>query len=58
MSNDERLEELQALEEFLKAAVPALDEVTAKAAAPAERLRRLLTAPDKRAELLEMAGRC
>ena len=33
----------------------ALDEVTAKAMAPAEKLRSLLQAPDKRKALLDMA---
>lgn len=52
----ERLEELEALLEFLGPAIKALDEVTAKAAEPAERLRKLLQSQDKRETLLEMAG--
>lgn len=56
VSNEDRLAELESLQEFLGPALAALDEVTAKAAAPAERVRRLLQAPDKRATLLEMAG--
>lgn len=54
--NEERLAELESLLEFLGPAIKALDEVTAKAAEPAERLRKLLQAPDKRETLLEMAG--
>lgn len=56
MSNDERVAELESLLEFLGPAITALDEVTAKAAEPAERLRKLLQAQDKRETLLEMAG--
>jgi hypothetical protein len=33
-----------------------VDETVAARSAPAERLRRLLSAPDKKATLLEMAG--
>lgn len=54
--NQERLAELESLQEFLGPALAALDDVTAKAAAPAERARKLLQAPDKRAMLLDMAG--
>lgn len=54
--NEQRLQELEALESFLMDAVKALDEVTSKAAAPAERLRKLLQAPDKRQALLDMAA--
>lgn len=54
--NEERLAELEALKEFLQDAIKALDESTVNAAAPADRLRQLLQAPDKRATLLEMAG--
>lgn len=56
VSNQDRLAELESLQEFLGPAIAALDEVTTKAAAPAERMRRLLQAPDKREMLLEMAG--
>ncbi len=56
VSKMDRLAELESLQEFLVAAVAALDETTAKAAAPAERVRKLLQAQDKKATLLEMAG--
>lgn len=55
-SNEQRLQELEALESFLTDAVKALDDVTAKAAAPADRLRKLLQSPDKRRALLDMAA--
>lgn len=54
--NEQRLQEFEALESFLGDAVKALDDVTSKAAAPAERLRKLLQAPDKRKALLDMAA--
>ncbi|KAK9834063.1 hypothetical protein WJX81_006953 [Elliptochloris bilobata] len=55
-SNAGRLAELERLQEFLQAAVAAVDATVAARSAPAERLRRLLSAPDKKATLLQMAG--
>ena len=46
----------QVLRTSISLLTQALDEVTAKAAAPAERVRSLLQAPDKRKALLAMAG--
>ena len=54
--NAGRLAELEHLQEFLQAAVAAVDATVAVQSAPAERLRRLLSAPDKKATLLQMAG--
>ena len=44
------------LQEYLKDAVTKLDSQIEGKVAPAERMRRLLTAKDKKATLLEMAG--
>ena len=54
--NAGRLAELERLQEFLQEAVAAVDATVAVQSAPAERLRRLLSAPDKKATLLQMAG--
>jgi len=54
--NDDRVAELEMLRDFLKNAVQAFDAQAAALAAPAARMRKLLTAKDKRATLLEMAG--
>jgi hypothetical protein len=54
--NEDRVAELEMLRDFLKGAVEAFDAQAAALAAPAARMRKLLTAKDKRATLLEMAG--
>ena len=54
--NQGRLAEMERLQEFLQAAVEAVDETVAAKSAPADRLRKLLSAPDKKATLLQMAG--
>lgn len=54
--NQDKLAELETLKEFLEDAIKAVDEATQTIAAPAERLRMLLAAPDKKAALLELAG--
>ena len=54
--NEDRVAELEMLRDFLKQAVAAFDAQAAALAAPAERMRKLLTAKDKRATLLEMAS--
>jgi hypothetical protein len=54
--NEDRVAELELLREFLTDAVAAFDAKAAALAAPAERMRKLLTSKDKRATLLEMAG--
>ena len=54
--NEDRVAELEMLRDFLKQAIAAFDAQAAALAAPAERMRKLLTAKDKRATLLEMAG--
>ena len=53
--NPDALAELEVLRDVLKEGVAALDANAAALKAPAERLRKLLTAPDKRATLLAMA---
>ena len=52
----DRVAELEMLQEYLKDAVTKLDSQIEGKVAPAERMRRLLTAKDKKATLLEMAG--
>lgn len=54
--DDERIAELALLQQYLEEALAALDAVTKTMTAPADRLRRLLTAQDKAAMLYEMAG--
>lgn len=46
------------LQQYVEEALAALDAVTKTMTAPADRLRRLLTAKDKAAMLYEMAGTC
>jgi hypothetical protein len=53
---EDRLAELEGLKLFLVSAVARLDAKTQKITAPAERLKKLLTAPDKKAAILEMAA--
>ncbi|CAK0783772.1 hypothetical protein CVIRNUC_006972 [Coccomyxa viridis] len=55
-ANMDRVAELEMLQEYLKDAVTKLDSQIEGKVAPAERMRRLLTAKDKKATLLEMAG--
>lgn len=54
--DEERLAELEGLRAYLNAAAAAVDSATALVAAPADRLKALLAAPDKKAALLELAG--
>lgn len=51
-----RLQEIEALREFLIATVKLLDDRTAQITAPKERLMTLLTSKDKKAAIMEMAG--
>lgn len=53
--NEDALAELEVLRDVLKEGVAAVDANAAALKAPAERLRKLLTAPDKKAALLAMA---
>lgn len=52
-----RLEEIESLREFLIANVKVIDERTAQIAAPAQRLKTLLMSKDKKATILDMAGK-
>ena len=52
-----RIAELEGLQNFLKEGVAAIDSRTSALAAPTERLRKLLTAKDKKATINEMAGK-
>ncbi|KAK9820504.1 hypothetical protein WJX72_011080 [[Myrmecia] bisecta] len=54
--NQGRLDELEALRDVLQKGVQAIDTAAKQIAAPLDRMRKLLTAPDKKAMLLEMAG--
>lgn len=54
--DEERIAELAMLQQYLEEALAALEAVTKTMTAPADRLRRLLTAQDKAAMLYEMAG--
>ncbi len=49
--------ELEALRDFLEQAAAAFDAQQEKVLAPVDRLKQLLAAKDKRATLLEMAGK-
>ena len=53
----DRVAELEMLQEYLKDATAKLDSQIQGKVAPLERMKRLLTAKDKKATLLEMAGR-
>ena len=50
--------ELELLLQYLEQAVAKIDSAVQQGAAPKDRMKRLLTAKDKRAALLEMAGAC
>lgn len=54
--DEERLAELETLRDFLKEATEAVDKATAQVSAAPERMKKLLTAKDKKGTLLEMAG--
>lgn len=54
--NETRLGELEVLLKVTEGGVADVDRNTQAIAAPADRLRALLTAPDKKAKLLEMVG--
>ncbi|GAB4813192.1 hypothetical protein N2152v2_000238 [Parachlorella kessleri] len=54
--DEEKLAELEALRDFLKEAVAAVDKTVSSVTAPQERMVKLLQAKDKKATLLEMAG--
>ena len=54
--NPDRVAELEVLRDFLGGAVAAFDEQAARLLSPADRMRRLLMAKDKKATLLEMAA--
>lgn len=56
-ADEDRLAELEMLKTFLEDAVKKTDEQVTKMAAPADRLKKLLAAQDKKAMLLEMAGK-
>ena len=55
--NEDRLAELEGLRSFLQDAINMIDARAQEIAAPADRMKKLLTAPDKRAMLLDMAGK-
>lgn len=48
--------ELELLQQYLEQAVAKIDSAVQQSTAPKDRMKRLLTAKDKRATLLEMAG--
>ena len=52
-----RIAELESLQTFLKEATALIDSRTQALAAPTERLRKLLSAKDKKATLMDMAGK-
>lgn len=54
--NEERSAELEGLRDFLEGVLKSLDSRAQELAAPADRMRKLLTASDKRAALHDMAG--
>ena len=55
-ANEGRVAELEFLQQYLKDALVKLDSEIEGKVAPLERMKRLLTAQDKKATLLEMAG--
>ena len=55
-ANEGRVAELEMLQEYLRDALAKLDSQIEGKVAPLERMKRLLTAQDKKATLLEMAG--
>lgn len=55
-SSDARVAELEGLQGMLEAGVARVDDSARQLSAPAERLRKLLTATDKKAALLAMAA--
>jgi hypothetical protein len=54
--DEDRVAELEALQDFLQQAAAAFDAKQQTVLEPLDRLKQLLAAKDKRATLLEMAG--
>jgi hypothetical protein len=54
--NEDRLAELQTLRKYLEEAVEAVDKATTSTASAQERLKTLLSSPDKKQCILDMAG--
>jgi hypothetical protein len=54
--NEERIAELQLLQDYLVNAIQEVDARTKSVLAPLDRMRKLLSAKDKRETLLQMAG--
>lgn len=55
-ANQDRVAELELLQNYLKGAVEKLDSAVQGKVAPMERMKKLLMSKDKKAMLLEMAG--
>ncbi len=55
-ANQDRVAELELLQNYLKGAVEKLDNAVQGKVAPMERMKKLLMSKDKKAMLLEMAG--
>jgi uncharacterized coiled-coil protein SlyX len=53
--SEERLAELELLRQYLEEAAEAVDKAVASTSTAVERMRKLLTSPDKKAMIIEMA---
>lgn len=56
-ANQDRVAELELLQNYLKGAVEKLDHAVQGKVAPMDRMKKLLMSKDKKAMLLEMAGK-
>lgn len=54
--DEEKLAELETLRQYLQEATAAVDAAVAQTASAADRMRKLLTSPDKKSMILEMAS--
>ena len=55
-TSEDRVAELEGLQQFLKEGTAAVDAAAKEMAAPAERMRTLLSSKDKKAALLDLAS--
>lgn len=55
-ASEDRVAELEGLQQFLKEGIAAVDAAAKEMAAPADRIRELLSSKDKKATLLDLAS--
>lgn len=55
-ASEDRVAELEGLQQFLQEGIAAVDTAAKEMAAPADRIRELLSSKDKKATLLDLAS--